>query len=461
MHQDENQTGAHALLYGVEAAFIQDFQNILEGEACGKERDILRELHAADIADLIEQLSENDRNTLLTRLEGNINPETLSWLDEDLSVQIMENLPDTQLAKFLDHLENDDAIDVIERLDEEHQARLLRLVKSHDRAIYEATLRYPEDSAGRLMQSKVFALPSFWTVGQTIDHARNNAEKYPDLFHNLVVVGPMHKPIGLVSLAKLLRCPRPTALRRIMETDIKPVPADIDQEEVAALFRQYGLIEAPVVDAQDRLVGVISVDDILSVIDEEHEEDLLSLGGIGSGGDFFSDVQETTKSRLPWLLVNLLTAVAASLVIGFFSDTMQEIIALAVLMPIVASMGGNAGTQTLTVSVRALATNDLTFTNAGRAIVKELLVGIANGLIFALLVGILSWVWFGDGVIGVIIAASMVINMICAGIAGIAIPLVLVWCKRDPALASTVFLTTATDVVGFLSFLGFATLTLM
>jgi len=309
------------------------------------------------------------------------------------------------------------------------------------------------------MQREVVVVPSAWTIGETIDYMRA-AEDLPDDFYDLYIVNPKHHPIGFIPLSRALRTRRPVRLTEIMNTDMKTVPLDMDQEEVAYLFRQYGLVSAPVVDDAGRLVGVITVDDIVHVIGEEVEEDIMKLAGVQEG-DLYSAMLDTTRSRFPWLVVNLATAVAASLVIGLFEGTIQQVVALAVLMPIVASMGGNAGTQTLTVAVRAIAMKDLTEATARRFVGKEILVGAVNGILFAALTGIVAWLWFGQPAIGLVIAAAMVVNMIVAGLSGTLIPLGLERLGVDPAIASSVFLTTVTDIVGFFAFLGLAAAVLL
>jgi len=359
------------------------------------------------------------------------------------------------LAGIVRDLESDDVIDFLEDLDEADQREILDAVPAEDRALYEQSLSFPEYSAGRLMRRETVTVPEFWTVGQTIDFMRGEETDLPDDFYNLIIVTPSHKPVGLVQLSKLLRTRRVVPISAIMEADPKLMPADMDQEDLAFLFRQYGLVEAPVIDEGGRLVGVVTIDDIVDVMDEEHEDDILKLGGV-SEDDFYSDFMETTRLRFSWLLVNLGTAIVASLVIALFEDALAQIVALAVLMPIVASMGGNAGTQTLTVAVRALATNELTTKNAVRILVKEVLVGSANGFLFAIIMGIIAWLWFGDPTLGMVIASAMILNLMVAGLSGVLIPLVIDRIGQDPAIASTVFLTTITDVVGFFVFLGLA-----
>jgi magnesium transporter len=415
-------------------------------------------LHAADLADLVQALSGHDRDLLEDYLGGEWDPEVFVHLDETVRDDLIEDLDPAALARMVTGLESDDALELIEELDGAERRALLAEVPDGDRALYEAALGYPEDSAGRLMRREFAAVPAGWNVGQIIDYLRSDAQ-LPDAFYGLFVIGPDHHPLGVVMSSALLRCQRVVPVVDIMDAAIKPIPAVTDQEEVAFLFRQYALVEAPVVDESGRLVGVITVDDVVDVIDEEHEEDILKLGGVQSD-DLYEAVAETTRLRGTWLVANLATAIMASVVIGFFQAEIEKVVALAVLMPIVASMGGNAGTQTLTVAVRALAMKELTASNAARILGKEALVGGINGIFFAVLVGAVAYVWFSSLEIGLVIGAAMIINMIVASLAGLLIPLGLDRAGVDPALGSSVILTTVTDVVGFFCFLGLAVLIL-
>ena len=378
----------------------------------------------------------------------------LTYLDVSVRDEIIEALEPQHIALSLSDLDSDDAVDIIEDLDEEAQQRVLAALPRAERLALEESLSFPEDSAGRIMQRELLAVPSSWTVGETIDYMRA-AKDLPDDFYDLYIVDPKHHPIGYIPLSRALRTRRPVRLTEIMETDMKVIPLTMDQEEVAYLFHQYGLVSAPVVDDAGRLVGVITVDDVVHIISEEAEEDIMKLAGVQET-DLYSAFMDTTKARFPWLVVNLMTAILASVVIGLFEGTIGQIVALAVLMPIVASMGGNAGTQTLAVAVRAIAMKDLTEATARRFVGKELLVGVANGLLFAVLTGLVAWLWFESPGIGAIIAAAMVVNMIVAGLSGTLIPLGLQRVGVDPAVASSVFLTTVTDVIGFFAFLGLA-----
>ena len=425
---------------------------------------LIENIHYADMADLFERLSEENRSRLIAVMGPSFDAEVLSELDEAVRDKVIDEMGIDAIAQAVSELDSDDALYIIEELDAHEQQQVLDAIPDEDRALIEESLSYPEDSAGRLMQRELVTVPTFWTVGDTIDYMRGNADKddnpLPDQFYVIFVVDPMHRPVGMVSLDKVLRTRRPVLMTEVMEPDMKTIPVVTDQEDVAFVFRQRDLVSAPVVDAGGRLIGVITIDDIVDVIDEEHEEDIMRLGGVRED-DLYSAVLDTTRARFSWLFVNLLTAIAASIVIGLFDATLDQIVALAILMPIVASMGGNAGTQSLTVAVRALAMKELTATNASRLVGKELLVGLVNGLMFAVLAGVVAWGWFGNPLLGGVIAVAMVVNMLVAGLAGTLIPLILDRNGVDPAIASSVFLTTITDVVGFFVFLGLAAMVLL
>ncbi|MPY76810.1 MAG: magnesium transporter [Alphaproteobacteria bacterium] len=446
-------------LYGATEAVVREIRKALaenHPEAVG---ELVRPFHAADLADLFEQLNTEERAMLVSLVGTDVDPEFFSYLDYAVREDVIDDLDTEQLATVVQELDTDDAIDLIEDLDAEDQAELLQAIPAEDRALYEDALRYPEDSAARLMNREVATVPSFWSVGQTIDYMRSDAE-LPSTFYDIYIIDPSHRPIGALPVSRLLRTDRPVPVSEIMSTDLKIIPATMDQEDVAFLFRQYGLASAPVVDDSDRLIGVITVDDVVDVIEEEHEEDILKLGGV-SEDDLYHAVVGTTLARFPWLLLNLATAFIAANVIGLFDASIEKVVALAVLMPIVASMGGNAGTQTLTIAVRALAVKELTPANALRIIFKEVFVGSINGVVFAILVGLAAWLWFGNPLIGAVIGAAMIINLMVAALAGILIPLTMDKIGADPAVGSSVFVTTITDVVGFFSFLGLATIVLL
>ena len=416
-------------------------------------------LHGADIADLLEQIDEAERRAIVTLAPEVVDGEVLSDLDEGLREEVFALLPPEQLAEAVRELETDDVVDLLEDLEEPQQEALLGALEAADRVAVEQSLTYPEYSAGRLMQREVVMAPEHWTVGQAIDHMRAQ-EDLPEQFYHIVLVDPRLKPVGQVALGALMASPRETPLAEIASEDFRTIPVLEEEGDVAYTFNQYHLISAPVVDGDGRLVGVITIDDAMIVLDEEHEEDILRLAGVGEGS--LSDrVAETTRQRLPWLGVNLVTAILASIVIAQFEDAIAQIVALAVLMPIVASMGGNAGTQALTVAVRAIATKDLTGSNLWRVIRREVLVGLVNGIVFALVMGVIGWIWFGSPALAGVIAAAMVVNLVVAGLAGIAIPVALEKVGVDPALASGAFVTTVTDVVGFFAFLGLAVVVLL
>ncbi|MDJ0894291.1 MAG: magnesium transporter [Alphaproteobacteria bacterium] len=443
-----------AALYGVSDELIRDAVAALDEEDLERIRAITEPLHAADVADLLEHLDPGHRNDLIDILKVDLDAEVLTYLDEHLREDVIERIGTADLAAAITELDSDDALDLIENLDEPERQEVLDAVPAGERIVLQQALTYPEKSAGRLMQRETVAAPENWTVGDTIDFARN-AEQLPDDFYDLVVVDPAYRPVGTVPLSRLMRTKRPTSLSNLMDKSPHLIPITMDEEEVARLFQQYGLVSAPVIDSSGRLQGVITVDDVVDVLDEAHEDDLLKLGGV-SEDDLYSAVSVTTRARFPWLSMNLLTAVAASLVIGLFEGTIAKITSLAVLMPIVASMGGNAGTQTLTVTVRALATREVTGANAYRLLGKELLVGFWNGLLFSVIIAGIAYFWFGNLGISAVIAGSTIMTLLVAGLSGAFIPLLLERLKVDPAVASGVFLTTVTDVIGFFTFLGLA-----
>lgn len=451
------------LVHDLHSGIEEDVLSALDQQDVSRVRTLVEDLHFSDIADLLERLDDDHRANLVEILRADFDADILPDLDDAVRESVIELLGIKDVAAALVELDTDDAVEVLEELDEEEQRQVLDAIPDGDRQLIEEGLSYPDDSAGRLMQRDLVTVPTFWTVGDTIDYLRTEAEKednpLPDHFYSVFVVDPKHKPAGSVHLDTLLRTKRPILLTEIMEPDLKQIPVTADQEDVAFLFRQRDLAAAPVVDEAGRLVGVITIDDIVDVIDEEHEEDIMRLGGVRED-DLYDAVIDTTKARFSWLLINLVTAILASAVIGLFDATLDQMVALAILMPIVASMGGNAGTQSLTVAVRALAMKEITATNAGRLIGKELMVGGINGCLFAALAGGVAWVWFDDVALGVVIAMAMIVNMVVAGFAGTAIPIFLDKNNVDPAIASSVFITTITDIVGFFVFLSLAGLIL-
>lgn len=436
--------------------FLRAVEAALDAGDSAKVRELALPLHEADLADLIQLLRPEQREPFIDMLGSDFNAAALSELDEGVRDQVLETMEPEQVAEALQQLDSDEAVYVIEDLDKEEQSDILAKLPMFERAAIERSLEYPEDSAGRIMQTDLIAVPPFWSVGQTIDYM-SETQDLPDRFYEIFVVDPAFHLLGSVALDRLLRSKRPTNIEEITDLDMHAVEVQADQEEVARLFERYNLTSAPVVDPDKRLVGVITADDVVEIIQEEASEDILRLGGVA--GESVSDtVWDTTKHRFIWLLVNLGTAVLASLVISLFDATIEQMVALAVLMPIVASMGGNAGTQTMTVAVRALATQDLSSVNAARVISRETLVGLLNGLLFAVIMGVIAFFWFGSGQLGIVIGAAMIINLLVAALSGILIPLGLYALKLDPAIASGVFVTTMTDCVGFFAFLGLASL---
>jgi len=420
---------------------------------------LLEPLHSADIADLLEQISGSQRRALLRLWKGWMEGEILSELDEGLRQEVIRDLTPEALAEAVRDLESDDVVDLVEDMKGAQQGVILQALEDADRVAVEQSLSYPEDSAGRLMQREVVMGPEHWNVGEAIDYLRGQ-DDLPEQFYHLILVDAKMHPTGNVTLGKLLGSPREARLSSIAEESFRTISVNQDEEDVAYAFNQYHLISAPVVDDNDRLVGVITIDDAMVVLDEEHEEDIMRLAGVGEGS-LTDRVIGTVKRRFPWLFVNLVTAILASLVISQFDEVLATFIALAVLMPIVASMGGNAGTQSLTVAVRAIATKDLTSANVWRVIRREVLVGLINGLLFAVLIGLVGIFWFGIPMLGVVIGIAMVLNLVIAGLAGVVVP---VWLEKlgvDPALASGAFVTTVTDVVGFFAFLGLAAVMLI
>ena len=464
---DNDEHSAEAVAVGsvdVEARIEDIIVEAMDAGETERVRDIVRELHYADVADLLERLSREDRARAVEIIRDIFDPEVLSELDETVREDVVNALGVKEVANALSELDSDDAVFVLEEMDEAQQQLYLEHVNDEDRSLIEQGLSYPEDSAGRLMQREVVTVPSQWNVGQCIDYVRRRADseddELPRVFYDIFAVDGDDHPVGAVSLSKLLSTRRQVPVTEVMEEDMHVINVATDQEDVAFLFRQRDLVSAPVIDDSGKLVGAITVDDVVDVIHEEHEEDIMRMGGVIED-DLYRAAVSTARARFSWLVVNLLTAILASVVIGLFDATIQQTVALAVLMPIVASMGGNAGTQTLTVTVRALATKELTGANAYLVITKEVIVGIFNGVLFAILSGLVAWGWFGSPVLGGVIASAMVINMVIAGLAGASIPIILERAGADPAIASSVFLTTVTDVVGFFAFLGLAALVLI
>lgn len=446
--------------YRLDGEVVEAILDAVEAGDAAHLAALMEPLHPADIADLLEQIGAPERAAILRLWGREIDGDILTEIDPTIREEVIEAMPREVLAEAVRELDSDDVVDLIEDLEEPQQEAILGVLDESDRAAVEQSLTYPEYSAGRLMQREVVSAPEHWTVGETIDFLRRE-EDLPDQFYHVILVDPGHHPIGYVTLGKLLASRREMALSAITEDSFRTISAWQEEGDVAYAFNQYHLISAPVVDDDDRLVGVITIDDAMAVLDEEHEEDILRLAGVGDESSITDSVLETVRQRLPWLAVNLCTALIAASVIKLFEGSISSIVALAVLMPIVASMGGNAGTQTLTVAVRALATKNLTESNVIRVVRREALVGLVNGASFAVVLGVVAWLWFGTPLLGVVIAAAMVINLFVAAVAGIVVPLTLEKLGADPALASGTFVTTMTDVVGFFAFLGLATAVLL
>jgi len=436
--------------------FNKEFINVLSKKI--KDNDTaflnrtLKELHPSDSADLIENLIPDNR-TKLIELEGfNLDPEIFIELNESVQTEIFILLSTESIVNILRRLESDNALKILENLDEKKKNIVLNKLPPKDRFILQEGLSYPEDSAARIMQREFTAIPSNWSVGQTIDYLRENKD-LPEEFLEIFIVDSDFKPIGTVSSSKVLRAPRDSKMNLIMNEMQVLIPVNMDKEEVGRLFENYNLISAGVVDKTNKLVGMITGDDVVTVVKEEAEEDVLRLAGVGDE-EITDNVLKKTKRRFSWLLLNLFTALLATWVISKFGATIEQMVALAFLMPIVASMGGNAGMQTLAVTIRAIATKELSSGNLTQIVTKEFIIGILNGLIFAVITGVIVQLWFKEINLTILIAVSMVLNMMVAGLFGILVPVSLKKFNIDPAIASSVFVTTITDVIGFLSFLG-------
>ncbi|RRH90818.1 magnesium transporter [Mesorhizobium tamadayense] len=463
--QDTQTTGAWTVeedganIYGEDGAVRSAF--LAQIGAAIADRDTLTlkrevdDLHQSELGDLLEALHPEQRRALVELLGSDFDFSALTEVDEAIRLDIVDNLPNEQIAQAVQALDSDDAVYILEDLDQEDQDEILSQLPFTERIRLRRALDYPEETAGRRMQTEFVAVPPFWTIGQTIDYMRED-KNLPDRFSQIFVIDPSFKLLGAIDLDQILRTTRAVKVEEVMHETRHAIPATMDQEEAAREFEQYDLLSAAVVDENERLVGVLTIDDVVDVIQQEAEEDLMRMGGVGDE-ELSDTVLATSRSRVPWLLVNLVTAFLAASVIGLFDRTIEHIVALAVLMPIVAGMGGNAGSQTMTVTVRALATKDLDIYNAARIVRREVGVGFINGIVFAVLIGMVAGIWFHDRNLGGIIAAAMIINMFAAALAGILIPLLLDRLKIDPAVASAVFVTTVTDVVGFFAFLGLAT----
>jgi magnesium transporter len=437
--------------------FVDRVTAIIEAGDAPALQDLLADLHESDVGDIIEALDPDLRPRLIHLMGPQFDFTALTQVDDAVREEILEEIPNERVAEGVRDLDSDDAVTILQDMPKEDQDEILDQLPATDRVALARSLDYPENSAGRRMQTDFIAIAPFWTVGQTIDYLRENAD-LPERFYEIYVVDTAYHLQGAVSLDRLLRTKRPVPIAELMEPERRRVHGTDDLEEIARLFERYDLVAMPVVDSTERLVGVITVDDIVDVIEQAADEDVKALGGVRGEEELSDSVWTIAKSRFNWLLVNLATAFLASSVLGLFEGQLQKMVALAVLAPIVASQGGNAATQTMTVAVRALATRDLTDANAWRVITRELLVGLLNGVAFAVLTGLVAYFWFRIPDLGVVIGLAMVCNLLAAALGGILIPLVLDRLNADPAVSSGVFVTTVTDVVGFFSFLGIATL---
>ncbi len=437
--------------------YLEDLVASLSVQDAKQAKALTKDLHAADMADVMEALVAPQRVALIGLLGKGFDVEALAELSEGTRDSIVEELPPDVMAAAIKKLNTDDAVYLLEDLNRQQRSEILAKIPKEDRVALNRALDYPEDTAGRLMQTAFVAVPEFWTVGKVIDHTRNT-RGLPESFVEIYVTNESFHLKGALPLSRLLRTARERDVSTLMDTAQTVFKVSDGKEDVAYKFEQYNLVSAAVIDGNGRLVGTLMVDDVLDIIQERAEDDMLRLGGVNADEELTGPVLAITRSRFAWLFVNLLTAILASWVISWFDATIQQMVAIAVLMPIVASMGGNAGTQTMTVAVRALATRQLGPFNAFKVVVRECSVGLINGLLFAVIMGLFTWWWFGFSALGIIIGAAMIINLLAAALAGILLPLALDWLETDPAISAAVFLTTVTDVTGFFSFLGLATL---
>jgi magnesium transporter len=445
--------------YALNPDFVSDVVDALDRGDAERLRELLTDLHPADVADLMGFLSAEARRELIPHLDPEVLGEIISELDTEIREDVLEHVAPAVLAKAIGEMESDDAVDVVDDLEADKRAQVLAAMPELERAAIETSLAYEDETAGRLMQREVVAAPQFWTAGQAIDHFRREADDLPELFFDVYVVDPAYKPVGAVPVSQLLRVGRDVPLAQIMEP-VTEIAVDLDQEEVAYIFDKYHLISAPVVEPGGRLVGQITVDDIVGVIQEEREEDILALASVSDEGRD-AGIWDIVRSRLPWLVLNLATEAVAVQAINGFQDEIAKLVTLAILMPIVASVGGTAGTQALAVSVRALAARELTAANAMRIVWREMTVGLMNGAVVGLVMAGASYAFFRDVRLSITIALALLINLFIAAMAGVLAPLTLDRLGRDPAVSSSVFVTFVTDLMGFLSFLGLASLILL
>lgn len=446
-------------LYGVSQDTIRELEEALEKGEEEQVRHLIAPLHTADVAVVIEYLSPTLQHDLIELLRPQFDPKILAHLNETIRDEVVEQLGMADIAKAISTLESDDALALIECLDKDQQKEILKAIPIAERVILEEVLTYPEESAARLMQREVVCVPGFWTVAETMRYVAEE-KNLPEKFYDLFVVDPKHTPVGGVSLSLLLRQPPSTKINDIMMVDIKRIPALMDQEEVALLFRKYGLVSAPVVNEGGRIIGMITVDDVVNVIEEEAEKDIMLLSRV-TESDFYEPLLSTSYSRIRWLVISLLSTLLAVTVISQFQETIEKMVALAVLMPINAAMSGNAGMQVVTVTVRALATRELGGSNMSRAIWKEVLVGLINGVVFGGVIGSIAAFWFADPALGMVLGGALIFNMMWAAAWGVALPILIDKMDMDPAISAGPFLTTTTDLLGFATFLGLARLFLV
>jgi magnesium transporter len=438
----------------VTAALVEAASETIRTGDAERLRSLVGDLHEADLGELLEALEPELRPGLVELLGDRFDFAALTEVDESTRLQLLESLPTDVTVEGLRELDSDDAVYILEDLDLEDRQEILERLPLPERAALTRSLDFPEESAGRRMQTDFVAVPPFWTAGRTIDYLREMKDA-PETFYEVYVIDPAFKLLGTVPLDMLLRSPRESRLEAILKNEVREIGATEDQEEASRLFQRYNLVSAPVTDEAGRLVGVLTIDDIVDVIHEEADEDIKALGGVGDE-ELSDTVFETARGRFPWLLVNLGTAFLAAAVIGLFEGTIQQMVALAVLMPIVASMGGNAGTQAMTVTVRALAMRELGRRNVRRIVAREIMVGLVNGVLLALVLGAGAGIWFSSVDLGGVIATALIVNMLVAGLFGTLVPLTINKLKLDPAVASGVFVTMTTDVIGFFAFLGLA-----
>ena len=445
----------------VPSKFIKDLIDSINLGLIDRTDSFLADLSSGEIANIIEQLDSSDRKKLIFFLGSKIGPEIILELDKDIRNEIISIVGEHTFLDIVSKLNTDDLIVILEDLDVDKRGQYLKLLpKKSQRELVKKGLKFPEDTAGRIMATDIVSVSASWTIGKTLKYLRKKKEILPENIYEVYILDSKRRPIGTLNLNTIVRSTSATVVKNIMNTQFKTIPIDTDQEEIALGFKQSNLIAAPVVDKFGKIVGQITSEDVIDIIEEETEEDLLRLSGVQSD-DTYSAVLKTIQSRFGWLLINLFTAIAASFVIGIFESSLRQLVALAILMPIVASMGGNAGTQTLTVAVRALALREVTRANALRVIGKEFAVGTINGIIFAVIIGSVASYWFQMPLLGIIIGAAMIINLMVACLSGILIPLILDKTGIDPAIASTVVLTTITDIFGFFVFLGLGSIYLL